>query len=537
MKKILLNTLFLLFVCHVNSQNNWGETILRQPNTGAGYAFGYSVAIHGNYAVVGAHGDTERTGSVHVYKRNANGEWLYHQKLEAFIGKHDDEHFGYSVAIHGDYIFASALTDRLDEVKFEKIAGSVMIYKKDANDQWNGVQRIRSSDIAIGDYFGSSIAADGDFVVVGARFEDQDAADANTITSAGAAYIFKVDVNGNWNEIQKIVPSHRAHSNKIGHSLDISGDYIVLGSENKTDADNLNPLGGNGSAFVFKKGAGDVWTEVQKLKPSNGKSSSHFGFDAVSISGDYIAVGAKNIDLLENNVWHGGLVYMYKVDGDGNWNETQIVKAENTSNFGLGISLDNNLMLISDPSGRVHNGQTNVLNVGKSFLFTKNNQNNWVMAEVIEASQIETTSYIGGGDYNGIDSPFAVSLSGDYFILGAARTTRIVGGNTYGTAGTAYISGNIQALGLLNVLSVKNNLLTSVKAYPNPTSEKLFIDFGKNFKDINLVISDISGKTISTKQFSSRKSLDINLNSFAKGFYFVKITTEDKTAILKVLKK
>lgn len=536
MKKLLLNTLLLLLFCNVYSQN-WGETILRQPNTDSGYAFGHSVAIHGDFAVVGAPGDTERTGSAHIYKRNANGDWSYHQKIEAYVGKHDDEYFGYTVAIHGDYIFVSAVTDRIDEAKFEKPAGSVMIYKKDVNDQWNGVQRIRSSDINYGDYFGTSIAADGDFLVVGAEQEDHDVNGNNSITSAGAAYVFKIDINGNWNEIQKLVPSHRAYADNVGNAVDISGNYIVLASKNKTDANNLNPLNGNGSAFVFKKEENDNWVEVQKLKPSNGESYSHFGFDAVAISGDYIAVGAKGIEVLENNARYLGLVYMYKVDANGNWNETQIVKAENTSEFGLGISLDNNLLLVSDPSSKVHNGVSNISNVGKSYLFTKNNQEKWVMAEAIETSQIETSSYIGGGDYDGHDSNSAISLSGNYFILGALRTQRIIGGNTYGSAGTAYISGNIDALGLLNVLSIKNNLLTSVKAYPNPTSERLQVDFGKNFNKIDIEITNVLGKTIKIQRFTSSKLVNIDLQHIAKGLYLVKVTADKKTAIIKVVKK
>ncbi|WP_439132118.1 T9SS type A sorting domain-containing protein [Polaribacter sp.] len=440
-KTILIYTL----LCSVTFfAQNWGEQILNQPNTGTNYSFGYSVDIDGNYAVIGAPGENERTGSAHIYKKDVNGVWNYHQKIEAFVGQHDDEYFGYIVAIQGDYIFVSAPTDRLNEELFQSPAGSVMIYKKDVNDVWSGVQRLRSSDIRYGDYFGSDIDVDGDFLVVGAYQQDYDADNLNQETSAGAAYVFQKNINDVWVEVQKLTPSHRDYSDNVGSSVSISGDYIVLASESDTDAANVNRIAGNGSVFVFKKNLAGVWSEVQKLKPTNGISYSEFGFGDVSISGDYIAVGAKNLDQFNNNEWYYGHVYIFKKDGDDIWNESQIVKVPYpASNFGTAVSLDQNLLLVSAPESRVQENGSNVSGVGISYLFQKDDNDNYILVESIQASQAVANSNIGSGQYNSDISKNAIALDNNQFILGSQRTPRTIGANTYFLAGTAYISGDI----------------------------------------------------------------------------------------------
>ncbi len=446
MKKLILLLPILLFSIIINSQN-WGEQILNQPNQEAGNTFGFSVDIDGDYAVIGAPGENERTGSAHIYKKDVDGNWNYHQKIEAYLGKHSDEYFGYIVAIQGDYIFVSAPTDRLNEVDFENPAGSVMIYKKDANNLWTGVQRLHSSDIRRGDYFGSDIAVDGDFLVVGAYHQDYDANNANVETSAGAAYVFQKDINGVWNEIQKITPTHRDYSDNVGSSVSISGDYIVLASENDTDVNNANVLNGNGSAFIFKKDINNVWNQVQKLKPTNGISSSFFGFGDVSISGNFISVGAKNLDLLGNNTWYYGHVYLFKKDVNDVWIESQIVRTPYpASNFGTSISLDDNLLLVSAPESRVQENGANIAGVGISYLFAKNVNDEFVLSETIQTSQVKANSTIGGGSWNGQTTLSSIAIDNNHFIIGASSTDIIVNNNDIYNVGAAYISGNVTSV-------------------------------------------------------------------------------------------
>lgn len=441
MKKIIL----LLVICISNGihSQDWGEQILNQPNTGTSYSFGFSVAIDGDYAVIGSPGETEWTGSAHIYKKNDEGIWIYHQRIEDHIRRGLDNFFGYAVAIEGDYIFVSVYKDRIDEDRYEKIAGSVIVFKKDANDVWNPIQKIRSSDIRIGDEFGIDIAVEGNFLVVGATNQDYDENDDNSINGAGAVYVFERNNNDVYNQVQKLIPSNRDSQDNIGKSVGISGDYIIFSSKNDTDAANANPIAGNGSVFVFKRDNIGVWNETQKIKPINGVNYSRFAFEDISIFGDYIAVGATGIEHLENNNWHYGFVYLFKKDNNDVWNETQILRIPNTAyNFGYEVVLDHNRLLISAPNSNVsRDGDTNY-NVGKSYLFTRN-VDDYLLTETLETSIAQENSYVGAGKMGNKISSSAIALKDNQFILGANNTKRTIADTDYFLAGRAYISGNI----------------------------------------------------------------------------------------------
>jgi hypothetical protein len=435
-------TLLILLCSPIINAQNWGEQILNHPNVAVGLQFGFSVAIDGDYAVVGSPMDNDQTGSASIYKKDVNGVWNHHQKLEAYVGKHDNEFFGWVVAIQGDFVFVSALTDRLNEQLFQIPTGSVMIYKKDANNVWTGIQRLRGSNNGHSDNFGSDIAIQGKYLVVGARYHALDSNNQNSLNGAGAAYIYYFDEKETiWNETQKITPSHRNSSGHFGNSLSISGDYIIVGSKNNTDINNLNPVSGNGAVFVFKQMNG-VWTEVQKLKPSISVNSK-FGFGDVTISGDYIAVGAKDLDFFDNNQYYYGLVFMFKKDENGVWQESQIIKTDfPASNFGTNLSLDKNLLLVSAPESSVrNNNNSNISNVGLSYLFVKNTQNQFVLSETIKASEVIVNSKIGGGTANGEEGFSGVAIKDNQFIIGAPNSKRP--GNVNFNTGVAYISGDL----------------------------------------------------------------------------------------------
>ncbi len=60
-------------------------------------------------------------------------------------------------------------------------------------DNWGILKKIVASDRGMDDNFGFSLAISGDYAVVGAYWEDEDAAATNFIFNAGAAYIFRKD--------------------------------------------------------------------------------------------------------------------------------------------------------------------------------------------------------------------------------------------------------------------------------------------------------------------------------------------------------
>lgn len=447
MIKSLKNIVFVLSICLFNlaiaAQEDYGEQILTQPVQGTSHLFGESVSIDGNYAVIGAPNENDATGAANIFKKDVNGNWNHIQKITAFVGQSIDEYFGSAVHIQGDFIFIGAPTDRLNEERFESPAGSVMIYKNNGADNFIGIQRIRSSDIEFGDYFGEVIDAYGDYLLVGAPFEDEDAVGANRLGAAGSAYIFKKDNNDVWSQVQKIVPSHRKQLDYAGYNLAISENHIILGSKNDTDVADLNPLSGNGSVFVFEKGVGDNWTEMQKLKASDGLQISHFGWNGLDVSEGYIAVSSIGPTNNES-------IYMFEINGArDSWTEIQKVATTPVSgdiSFGKNLALTNDYLIASAPGDYITKNGQNISSTGTAYIF-KNNNSNWSQLLRVEASDAALNDAFGGG----FDVRSAVSFDGTSFIIGAPYKDGEFGGNTFINSGKAYISGDVTTFSGQNI--------------------------------------------------------------------------------------
>lgn len=149
----------------------------------AGAAFGYSGAICGDVAVIGALKDSElghESGAAYVFRYNGS-DWIQEAKLTP-----DDpspgQRFGVSVDISGDTIVIGADNDRETAVD----AGAAYIFKFDGLN-WVQDQKILDSSGQAEDWFGRSVGISGQRVVVGAYLDD-DGAD-----QAGSATIYNVD--------------------------------------------------------------------------------------------------------------------------------------------------------------------------------------------------------------------------------------------------------------------------------------------------------------------------------------------------------
>ncbi len=70
-------------------------------------------------------------------------------------------------------------------------AGSAYIFERNANGNWSQIQKIIASDRTSDDRFGT-ISIDGNYAIVGAWMQDEDASGGNFMYNAGSAYIFEL---------------------------------------------------------------------------------------------------------------------------------------------------------------------------------------------------------------------------------------------------------------------------------------------------------------------------------------------------------
>jgi len=144
--------------------------------------FGFSVAISTTVAIVGANQDDDAgdaSGSVYVFDV-ATGQQLF--KLTASDAAAGDE-FGYSVAISGSTAIVGARSDDDNGVD----SGSAYVFDTTTGQQ---LFKLTASDAAAGDEFGYSVAISGTTAIVGAR-RDADAG-PGSVFGSGSAYVFDV---------------------------------------------------------------------------------------------------------------------------------------------------------------------------------------------------------------------------------------------------------------------------------------------------------------------------------------------------------
>ena len=163
--------------------------------------FGYSVAIDGNTVVVGAWGDDD-SGSAYVF-RTTDGGATYDEvaKLTAADAAAGD-YFGYSVAIDGGHHCDWSLRRRRRRLQLG--LGLRLPHERRRRHVRRGGQA-DGQRRRCGDYFGYSVAIDGDTIVVGA-YGDDDAG-----SSSGSVYVFRTNDGGaSYVEVAKLTAADAA---------------------------------------------------------------------------------------------------------------------------------------------------------------------------------------------------------------------------------------------------------------------------------------------------------------------------------------
>ena len=164
---------------------------LDNPNvygTSAGDAFGWSVAISGNYAIVGARNEDDASGGSNSGKAYifdvTTGQLKWTLDNPNAYGTSASDSFGWSVAIDGNYAIVSAY---LEDDASGTDSGKAYIFDVTTGQlKWtlDNPNPYGSSET---DQFGYSVAISGNYAIVGAQLEDEASG-----TNSGKAYIFEL---------------------------------------------------------------------------------------------------------------------------------------------------------------------------------------------------------------------------------------------------------------------------------------------------------------------------------------------------------
>jgi len=252
--------------------------------------FGYNVAINEDTIVIGAFSDDDSgigSGSAYVYIQSGS-VWTEQAKLTASDGANSDE-FGLSVAISRDTIVIGAW---YDDTEFGIDCGSAYVYTRSGT-AWTEQAKLTASDGAPTDQFGLSVAISGDIIVIGANWDDTEAA-----FNRGSAYVY-IRSGTVWTEQAKLAPSDGAGFDSFGYRVATDGANIAIGAYGND---------GTGSAYVYTR-SGTIWTEQAKLTASDGAGEDLFGI-SVAIAGGAVVIGASSWDSTESGI-DSGSVYIF----------------------------------------------------------------------------------------------------------------------------------------------------------------------------------------------------------------------------------
>ena len=260
---------------------------LLAPDAQAYDYFGISVALSGDYALVGANAE-----EAYIFRRTGLSSWDGGFKITATDAQAGN-YFGSSVAISGDYALVGASGDDAGG----SLAGAAYIFRRTGTNSWDGGTKLLAPDTQTYDLFGWSVAISGDYALVGAVEEDAGGSEA------GAAYIFRRTGTNSWDGGAKLTAPDAQAGDMFGWSVAISGDYALVGAHRESARGEWA-----GAAYIFRRTGTTSWDSGIKLTAPDAQAYDRFG-SSVAISGEYALVGAAQKDAGGSNA---GAAYIFK---------------------------------------------------------------------------------------------------------------------------------------------------------------------------------------------------------------------------------
>lgn len=287
-----------------------------------------------------------------------------------------NSYFGYSVAVDGDTALINSTS--------ENNSGRKAVYVFAQSDgSWRQQAIIQPDDTESIDWFGSSIALEGDVAVIGAK-----QALGSDGLRRGAVYVY-VRSGEAWTQQARLTADG---SSRLGASVAIVGNTIVAGDTNSSEYGSYT-----GSAHVFER-SGSTWSHAAKIGPGDGLAGGLFG-GAVGMTKDTIVIGATGVSATGSNI---GAAYVFVRSGGGWIEQTKLAASDSADRnyFGYSIDISGNTAVIGAYGTSSSSGST--------YIFTRSGST-WT-------EQAKLTASDGAGyDYFG----YSVAVSDDTAVIGA----------------------------------------------------------------------------------------------------------------------
>ncbi len=567
------------------------ESIIHASNGAAGDQFGTSVAISGNYAIAGSPEDEPngaKSGSVYFYEL-AGGVWVEKQNISPTDGSADDE-FGHSVAISGEWAIVGA---NLAGSSPTSPYGKVYVYHRNASGVWSLDTSFTNTSL---DQFGTSVAIDGDYFVAGGI--NATATINGVLKQCGTAVVFRY--NGSiWAIEQELFPDDGDNSNEFGHSVSISGNQIVVGSW-KADPSGANAgaayvysrigsqwtqdtklvafdgaagdLFGNavsiegdkllvsahkdngrkGAVYFYNK-SGGTWSLANKAVAFDGATSAEFGSDCDFINPVTVIVGAHK---QKNGTKTQGAVYLFEYDSNSStWIastlQSQIRASDGKSYdfFGGAVVGDGDYLYVGafrDDNMGSSSGGSYFYDIAQVLPIELSSFEATVVgSEVI--LDWETASEVNNEGFEIQRSKDGVLWENIGWVEGFGNSTETQAysildknpyqGENYYRLNQVDFDGQTEYSYIVSATirtDESENKQVSFKVYPNPTKDYVNLEYPRSTKVKSIIVYDLSGKIMKIERSEQYR---INLVDLPKGNYYLTVETQNGRFSQPILKE
>jgi len=237
-------------------------------------SFGGALAQTDTDIIVGMSGQNSTNSSVYVYRKNDDGEWAEAAKLVRSDNDGADDRFGRALATDGEILVIGGTL-------IDNSTGGAYVFERDADGNWVESVRLNPESVGEGESFGRSIGITDDFVVIGA---------AGANDGKGAAIVFN---RSDWSVHTRLDSPNEGDGGFFGLTVAASGNNILVAAP-FTGQTEETPAQGDVYAYTYDADA-DSWGEGAALAKFPGLlDDAQFG-QGLDLNGDMAVVGAPGL--------------------------------------------------------------------------------------------------------------------------------------------------------------------------------------------------------------------------------------------------
>ncbi len=260
---------------------------LDNPTAQASSRFGWSVAIDGNLAIVGAtriNDGLANSGAAYIFDVTT-GALLQSLPNPNAYGLSGNDEFGWDVSISGNYAIVG--TPNEDDASGTQ-SGKAYIFNASTGALMHTLDNPNPVGTSANDNFGITVAIDGTYAVIGAPGENATYGSPLVTGESGKAYVYDVLTGGLIYTLDNPNADATDMDDLFGTTVSIDAGYILVGAPGEDDAGGTD----SGKAYIFETTTGDLLYTIDNPNAHGTSTNDNFGAGYVSIRGNNVMVSS-----------------------------------------------------------------------------------------------------------------------------------------------------------------------------------------------------------------------------------------------------